>query len=128
MAVAADSEYRRRHPEEKLPTLRSAEPAAPDGEERQTLIPQGEAEYEPPQWVADLAGRNRAARGKLDELKSVRVPGEDHEWEDEGQAWPGQLARQREAILQPPKPEIRPAEQVAELARERAAAEPEASG
>jgi hypothetical protein len=128
LAVAADSEYRRRHPEEKLPPLRSAEPAVPAGEERQALIPDGEAEYETPQWVADLAGRNRAARERLDELKSVRVPGEDHECEDEGQAWPGQLTRQREAILQPPKLEIRPAEQVAELARERATAEPEANG
>jgi hypothetical protein len=116
--VAADSEYRRRHPEEKLPPLRSAEPAKPAQEERRALIPNGGADYQTPQWVADLAARNREARERLDELKNVRVPGEDHEWEDEGQAWPGQLVRQREAILQPPRPEIRPAEQVAEMARE----------
>jgi conjugative relaxase-like TrwC/TraI family protein len=128
LAMAADSEYRRRHPEEKLPPLRSAEPAQPAEEDRQALIPDGDAGYQRPQWVADLAARDRAAREKLDELQDVRVPGEDHEWEDEGEAWPEQLARQREAILQPPQPEIKPAGQVMELARERSAAEPEASG
>ena len=47
MAVAADSEYRRRHPEEKLPPLRSAEPPVPAGEEHQALIPEGDTDYQP---------------------------------------------------------------------------------
>ena len=96
-AVAADSEYRRRHPEEKLPPLRSAEPAKPAQEERRALIPNGGADYLTPRWVADLAAGNREARERLDELKNVRVPGEDHEWEDEGQRgrgnWYGSVRR-----------------------------------
>jgi conjugative relaxase-like TrwC/TraI family protein len=131
MAVAADSEYRRRHPEEKLAPLRSAEPATPSEPERQALIPAGETEYQTPQWVTDLAERNRSAREKLDELKSMRVPSQDPEAEDEGMAWPEREARQREAILQPPKPEIKPAAQVMEKARQREGPEadgPEAAG
>jgi hypothetical protein len=131
MAVAADSEYRRRHPEEKLAPLRSAEPATPSEPERQALITAGGTEYQTPQWVTDLAERNRSAREKLDELKSVRVPSQDPEAEDEGMAWPEREARQREAILQPPKPEIKPAARVMERAREREGPEadgPEAAG
>jgi hypothetical protein len=56
---------------------------------------------------AGLAERDVPAREKLDELKSMRVPGEDPEAGDEGLAWPEREARRREAILQPPKPEIR---------------------
>jgi hypothetical protein len=74
MAVAADSEYRRRYPEEKLTPLRSAEPATPSEPEREALVQAGDTEYQTPQWVTDLAERNRSAREKLDELKSVKVP------------------------------------------------------
>jgi conjugative relaxase-like TrwC/TraI family protein len=118
MAVTADSEYRRRHPEEKLPPLRSAEPVTPSEPERQFLVPAAATDYQTPQWVTDLAERNRSAREKLDELQSMRVPSEDPEAADEGLAWPEREARQRDAILQPPKPEIKPAAQVMERARE----------
>jgi len=131
IAVAAGSEYRRRHPEEKLAPLRSAEPAMPSEPERQALVPAGDTEYQTPQWVTDLAERNRSAREKLDELKSIRVPSQDPEAEDEGMAWPEREVRQREAILQPPKPEIQPAAQVMDRAREREVPEadgPEAAG
>ena len=39
LAVAADSEYRRRHPDHDLEPLRSAEPAQPTEEERTALMP-----------------------------------------------------------------------------------------
>jgi len=57
---------------------------------------------------------------KIEEVKGLRVPSEDPEWEDEGEAWPGQLRRERDAILQPPPPEIKPAEPVAARAAEMA--------
>ena len=35
----------------------------------------------------------------------MKVPAEDHEWEDLGHAWPTATGMHRDAILQPPKPE-----------------------
>ena len=49
LAVAADSEYRRRHPDADLPRLRSAEPEPVTGQEREALWP-------------DETGRTGAAR------------------------------------------------------------------
>ena len=71
-----------------------------------------------PQWVADLVDRNQAAMVRMDEIRGLQVPSEDHEWEDLGTAWPDELQRQRDAVIQPPKPEIKPAQPVAELAAE----------
>jgi conjugative relaxase-like TrwC/TraI family protein len=69
LAVAADAEYRNRHPEEKLEPLRSAEPEAVTDEERQAFWPshttaaKDGAEHEnaereesaEPHWAAGLA-------------------------------------------------------------------------
>ena len=117
LAIAANSEYRRRNPDAKLPPIKSAEPPKPSEEERAQLVPGG-TEHETPAWVTELAERNRAAMEKLEERRGLRVPNEDHEWEDEGEAWPDAVRLERDAIIQPPKPEIRPAAEVAERARE----------
>jgi hypothetical protein len=50
--------------------------------------------------------------------QNVMVPAEDPDWEDEGPAWRVWEA-QRDAILQPPKPEIQPADGVLDAARQR---------
>ena len=127
-AVAADSEYRRRHPETDLPPLRSAEPEPLGEEERQELVFDAETPQETPEWVRELVARRAATREKLEAWRGMRVPhAEDHELEDEGEAWPALVARERNAILQPPKPEIKPAELVAEMARDREPAGREAS-
>ena len=86
LALAANSEYLRRHPDTDLPPLKSAEPPRPSEEERAQLHAP-EAEHEPPSWLADMAERNRAALERIDELRSMEVPDEDHEWEGQA-AWP----------------------------------------
>ena len=106
LAVQADSEIRRRYPDRKIRPLESAEPEAPDG-----AIPE-------PGWLAELAGQRRVFREELEARENVTVPNEDPDWEDEGPAWP-QWHAQREAILQPPKPEIQPAAGVLEAAHRR---------
>jgi conjugative relaxase-like TrwC/TraI family protein len=121
LAVAADSEYRTRHPDTDLPALRSAEPPRPVEDERQALVPEDTGERETPAWVTEMAERTRAAGEKLDERKAVRVPNEDHEWQDEGEAWPDMLRLERDAIIQPPKPEIRPAADLAQRVPDREA-------
>jgi hypothetical protein len=107
LAVAADSELRRRHPTQKISPLRSAEPAVPQDAEM--------GEDQEPDWFAKLAMQRREFAAKLEERQGVIVPAEDPDWEDEGEAWPLGKA-EKEAILQPPKPEIRPAREVERLA------------
>jgi hypothetical protein len=100
--VTADSELRRRHPEQRLEPLRSAEPEPAD---------------EPP----TSAGR-AAFRERLQERQGVMVPAEDPDLEPLGEAWPGLHGRQRDAVLQPPKPDLRPSPQVTERLPDREAA------
>jgi hypothetical protein len=106
LAVQADSELRRRHPDQKVQPLRSAEPSVP-----------GEP-LSRPGWVADLEEQRRVFREEIETRQNVNIPNEDPDWEDEGPAWQGWEA-QRDAVLQPPKAEIRPADDVLEAARER---------
>lgn len=160
LAAAADSEIRRRHPDQKFEPMRSAHPAGPTEAEQASLswehvrdltrgtegeetaepadVPQwapvrdqtegqeakAEPEAEVPEWawVRELAGRRAEFREKLEQRQGVMVPSEDPDAEPEGEAWPNIVGRQRDAILQPPKPSIKPAAEVAEMARERAQA------
>jgi conjugative relaxase-like TrwC/TraI family protein len=120
LAVAADAELRRRHPEQEIEPLRSAEPeSVSDAEHDELVLDAGEPVPDTPQWVTELKDR-QPVREKLDERKAVRVPAEDHEMEDEGEAWPLWRA-QKEAILQPPKPEIPASPRVLEHAADREA-------
>jgi conjugative relaxase-like TrwC/TraI family protein len=119
LAVAAHSEYMRRHPDAHLPPMRSAEPPQADENERAEILTPT-TEHETPQWVAELAESTRSAMARIDEVRGLAVPNEDHEWEPVGEAWPDELRRERDAVLQPPKPEIKPAEPVAQMVAERA--------
>jgi hypothetical protein len=117
LAVQADAELRRRHPDLEIEPLASAEPEpAPD--------------ELPPVTDADTAARHGEAvavqraefRQALGDRLGVMVPSDDPDAEPEGEAWPAWLPAHREAILQPPKPEMRPARQVAERAHVQAEA------
>ena len=59
-------------------------------------------------------------RDQYEARQNVQIPAEDPSWQDEGLAWPGRY-RWDGAILQPPKPEIRPAEPVLQATRQREA-------
>ena len=108
LAVAADSELRRRHPDQRFEPLRSEEPVVTDQERDQlTLTPDAES-YETPEWITQLAAERRAVRERLDERKDVRVPSQDPDYEDQGEAWPAWADRDRDAILQPPRPQMQP--------------------
>ena len=116
-ALAAHTEYLRRHPDTDLPPLKSAEPEKPTEEEHAQLHAPPE-EYEPPAWLAGMAERTRAANEEIASRRSMEVPHkEDHEWQGQ-QAWPDSMTLTRDAILQPPPPQIQPAAEVAERARE----------
>ena len=106
LAVAADSELRRRNPDKPIERLRSAEPRLPGDDE--ITNPTGAAtSAKPPEWVTQLAEQRRAFQEKLEERQNVLIPDEDPDYGFVGQAWPWQ-ERDPDAILQPPKPELRP--------------------
>jgi len=123
LGVAADAELRRRQPYLTISPLKSAEPdPVTEQEHGQLLSPSDQAlarPAEPPEWVARLAAARQELQEKLDERKAVRVPADDHEMQDEGEAWPTLRPRERDAILQPPPPEIPASPRVIERAHER---------
>jgi hypothetical protein len=115
LAVAADSELRRRNPDQPIEPLRSAEPRAADYDEI-TKPPDAAVPAEPPEWVTRLAEQRHAFQEKLEQRQNVMVPDEDPDYGFLGQAWPWQES-DPDAILQPPKPEIRPCAGVERLTR-----------
>jgi len=116
-ALAAHSEYIRRHPDTDLLPLKSAEPDTPS-EEEQAQLHQPAETYEAPSWLADMAERTRAANEEIANRRSMEVPHEeDHEWQGR-QAWGQPAPMYRDAVLQPPPPQIPPATEVAERAAE----------
>ena len=127
LAVAADAELRRRHPEQHYPPLRSAEPQPATQAQRDELtLTVGKPIPEMGQWIKDLAATHHTFAGKLAERQSLTVPSEDPDYGDLGQAFPPWPGSARDAILQPPKPEIRPSPQVLQRAADRDA-DPEAA-
>jgi hypothetical protein len=70
----------------------------------------------------------RTAQARIDDLRDTRVPSEDPDEMGLGLAWDVLARRERDAILQPPRPQITPASEIVRRAQERAAArEPEPS-
>jgi hypothetical protein len=64
--------------------------------------------------VKKLAAAQRTFAERLANLQGLTIPSQDPGYGDLGQAFPPRPGRARDAILQPPKPEIRPAPQVLE--------------
>jgi conjugative relaxase-like TrwC/TraI family protein len=127
LAVTADAELRHRHPGQYYSPLRSAEPQPATQAQRDELtLTAGEQIPETGQWIKDLAAAHRTFAGQLAERQSLTVPSEDPDYGDLGQAFPPWPRSARDAILQPPKPEIRPSPQVLQRAADRDA-DPEAA-
>ena len=127
LAVSADAELRRRHPEQHHPPLRSAEPQpATDAHRHELTLTAGQPTPEMGQWIKDLAAAHHTFAGTLAERQSLTIPSEDPGYGDLGQAFPPWPGPARDAILQPPKPEIRPSPQVLHRAADRDA-DPEAA-
>ena len=120
LAVAADAELRRRHPDQQFAPLRSAEPQPATQAQRDELtMTAGEETKEMGQWIKNLAAEHQTFADKLAEQQSITIPSEDPDYGDLGQAFPPWKGRAKDAILQPPKPEIRPSARVLERAADR---------
>jgi hypothetical protein len=115
LAVAADAELRRRHPAQPWPPLRSAEPEPISQAQRDNQASDPEANTEETaQQANELAAQHRDFVSKLAERQSLMIPAEDPDFEDAGAAFPAWAEPASDAILQPPKPQIHPSEQIME--------------
>lgn len=66
------------------------------------------------QWITDLAAQHREFAAKLAERHKMTPSGENADPARLEQAVPAWAEPQGDAILQPPKPQIQPSEQVLE--------------
>jgi hypothetical protein len=119
MAIAADAELRRRHPDLRIHPLHSTEPAPVSDTDRD------EAALAPDQkigkmvsWIRDLVAQRQVFREKMDERQGLKIPSEDPDWEELGEAFPSWDPSGRDAILRPPKPRITPSAKILQLAAE----------
>jgi hypothetical protein len=74
-----------------------------------------------PEEVLRIRETARQIQARVDDLVSIREPAEEPEATDLGPAWNVQATRQRDAILQPPKPDVVPASKVLERSHDRQA-------
>jgi hypothetical protein len=79
----------------------------------------GEQIRELGQWIKDLAAAHRTFADRLEDWQSLTIPSEDPDYGDPGQAFPPRPGSGKDAILRPPKPEIRPSAQVLQRAADR---------
>jgi conjugative relaxase-like TrwC/TraI family protein len=116
LAIAADAELRHRHPGQKIQPLHSAEPEPTSDTQRQQLHPAPDEKIgEMAAWIIDLAAQRQAFREKLEQRQGLKVPSEDPDWEDLGEAFPPPRPPEQDAILQPPKPEIPPSAKILQV-------------
>ena len=117
LAIAADAELRRRHPDQKIEPLRSAEPA-PVGDRQRERVQRvsGEMLTEAGPGIPDLTAQRQATRAGIEEPSLLLVPGEDPVRDNSDKAsFPAWQAFCQDAILQPPKPEIIPSAGILQL-------------
>jgi hypothetical protein len=88
------------------------------GQEALGLTPEAVHE-EIPEQVLRIRENMRLAEAKIDDLQDTRVPSEDHEGADLGRAWDVLARGERDAIVQPPKPDVVPAREILQRAQER---------
>lgn len=61
-----------------------------------------------------IHGNAKIAQAKLDDLTGLRQPAIDADDLSPGSAWPAAQQRDRDAVLQPPQPEVGPSTRIAE--------------
>jgi hypothetical protein len=79
----------------------------------------GEGTAEIGQWIKDLASGRLVFADRLADRQSVKIPSEDPDYGDLGQAFPAWSRASRGAILQPPKPEMTPSPRILQRAMDR---------
>ena len=112
LAIAADTELRRRHPGHKIEPLRSVEPAP---------ITDTELDGRPSETatrISDLAARHQAFRQRTGQRQHPMTPRKDLDWAALGDTLPSWWTPRPDAILRLPKPEITPSAKMPQLTAE----------
>ena len=106
-----------------LPRQPELEPIAPAEREKRALevlgLTLGYDQPELPLQVTEIATYNRQRQTEIDDRRSMRIPAEEPDEIDLGEAWSVLSERRRDAVIQPPKPAIPAAEPVLKQAAER---------
>ena len=128
LAVAAEAELRRRHPDQKIEPLRSAEPAPLSDNKREQAHPApGQEISQLTAWIRDLQAQREVFRATLQSRLASKAPSDDPGSGSLDALAPTWRTLGQDAILQPPKPSIVPSTRILEPAAEREI-EPEAGG
>jgi hypothetical protein len=69
--------------------------------------------------ISELAARHHEFADKLAQRQSLRIPAEDPDYENHGPAFPAWPALHRDAILQPPKPQMQPSGRILQRSADR---------
>jgi hypothetical protein len=72
-----------------------------------------------PDKILQIRDHARQAQARIDDLRSTREPAEDDDAMDVGLAWDVLARHDRDAILQPPRPEVVPAREVIRRVQQR---------
>jgi hypothetical protein len=107
--ITGDAELRRRHPASTSRRCGQPSPSPPPA----PSVPSSRRHWgrRPRRWPSGSRTWPRGAGHFADRLanrQSMKIPSEDPDYGDLGQAFPARTSRGREPILQPPKPEIPP--------------------
>jgi hypothetical protein len=104
---------------------RQPEPLTPaEREERAARVLGLTLDYDQPELpmqISEIAEYNRQRQAEIDERRSLRIPAEEPDEMDLGEAWTVTAERERDAVIQPPKPLIPAAAKVLEQAADREA-------
>jgi conjugative relaxase-like TrwC/TraI family protein len=144
IAIAADLELRRRHPRRRIPVLRPhpletestaslANPSSANADRQLELagskqahereaetqralgLTMQEVHEQIPEQVLRIRQNARTAQALLDDLAHMPQPGTDADDASPGLAWSAAAGHERDAVLQPPRPDVVPSAQVLEL-------------
>ena len=119
LAIASDAELRRRHPDQEIEPLRSAEPTPISDSEREQLHPSLDREFtETATWIRNLVAQRSTFREKMSGRQRLMMRREDPDWIGLGEDLPAWWAPRQNAMLQSPKPQIPPSPKILELAAE----------
>ncbi len=100
----------------ELPS-KPAEPTPAEREERALQVLGLTLDYDQPELpsqISEIAEYNRQRQAEIDERRSVRIPAEEPDEMDLGQALNVLAERRRDAVIQPPQPEIPPSSKLLE--------------
>jgi len=116
------SAARPRGADQRVPEPFAAGAARPGQAARRVLgLNPSQVQEATPALIGSIAAAARQAQRLLDEMRSLPLPAADEHELSPGQAWAAVAGRDRDAVLQPPAPQVPPAAAVARTAGHQAA-------